>query len=182
VHSTLPLYPRETALSFQLIGSLVGPTVGLDANMFGPTGIQTEATRLFNRKPAAIPTELPRLPLLWSVLPKFCSHPPSPSPSHTRINQLYRYNPLRYRSTCPDFCPLACCQKCESYYIQDYNFACGSMWVWNMVSDSNGRNINWGCLRTGRSGEYLGQRGMEWREGGESCITRSFIICTLRQV
>jgi hypothetical protein len=26
------------------------------------------------------------------------------------------------------------------------------------------------------------QRGMEWREGGESCITRSFIICTLRQV
>jgi hypothetical protein len=29
---------------------------------------------------------------------------------------------------------------------------------------------------------YLDQRGMEWRMGGESCITRSFIICTLRQL
>jgi hypothetical protein len=39
-----------------------------------------------------------------------------------------------------------------------------------------------GCLRTGCWGEYLDQRGIERREGGESCITRSFIICTLRQV
>jgi hypothetical protein len=29
---------------------------------------------------------------------------------------------------------------------------------------------------------YLDQRGIERLEGGESCITRSFIICTLRQV
>jgi hypothetical protein len=40
----------------------------------------------------------------------------------------------------------------------------------------------WGCLRTECWGEYLDQRGMEWREGRENCITRSFIICTLRQV
>jgi hypothetical protein len=37
-------------------------------------------------------------------------------------------------------------------------------------------------LRIGRWGEYVGQRRIEWREGGESCITRSFITCTLYQV
>jgi hypothetical protein len=29
---------------------------------------------------------------------------------------------------------------------------------------------------------FLGRRGMRWRENGESCIMRSFMICTLRQV
>jgi hypothetical protein len=40
--------------------------------------------------------------------------------------------------------------------------------------------ISWGCLRTG-NWEYLGRRRMMWSEGNENDITRSFMICTLRQ-
>jgi hypothetical protein len=37
-------------------------------------------------------------------------------------------------------------------------------------------------LRTGCWGGYLDRRRMRWRENGENCIMRSFVICTLRQV
>jgi hypothetical protein len=30
-------------------------------------------------------------------------------------------------------------KKCEGQNLQDYNFACGSAWVWNMISDSKKR-------------------------------------------
>jgi hypothetical protein len=29
-------------------------------------------------------------------------------------------------------------EKLENWNIQDYDFACGSVWVWNLVSDTKG--------------------------------------------
>jgi hypothetical protein len=43
------------------------------------------------------------------------------------------------------------------------------------------RNTDWGCLRTRYWGEYFDRGGTKWRESGENCITKSFVICTLRQ-
>jgi hypothetical protein len=45
-----------------------------------------------------------------------------------------------------------------------------------------GKNIDWGCLKTGCLGEYLDLRGMKWQEVGEKCIMRSCMICTLSPV
>jgi hypothetical protein len=45
-----------------------------------------------------------------------------------------------------------------------------------------GKNIDWGCLRTGCLGEYLDLRGMKWQEVGENCIMRSCMVCTLHPV
>ena len=41
-----------------------------------------------------------------------------------------------------------------------------------------GRNAGWGCSRIGCWGEYLDLRGSRWQGNGESCITRSWMICT----
>jgi hypothetical protein len=46
--------------------------------------------------------------------------------------------------------------------------------VWNVVSDIKGGTNCWG--------EYLDQRGMEWRKDGENCITKSCIVCPLHQI
>jgi hypothetical protein len=51
-----------------------------------------------------------------------------------------------------------------------YNY---NNYVLNLVGRSIGK-----CLLNHNSD----QRGMKWREGGENCIMRSFVICTLRQV
>ena len=37
---------------------------------------------------------------------------------------------------------------------------------------------SWGCLRIGCWGEYFALRGRRWQGNGESCITRSWMICT----
>ena len=43
--------------------------------------------------------------------------------------------------------------------IQNYNFACYFVCVWNMVSLSHRvRNTGWGCSKTGCWGRYLGLR------------------------
>ena len=39
-----------------------------------------------------------------------------------------------------------------------------------------GRNIDWGCLRTGCWWKYLALRGRKWQEGGKNCMRRSFTI------
>jgi hypothetical protein len=36
------------------------------------------------------------------------------------------------------FCLLVSCRKTENWNIQDYNIACGPVWMWNFVSDING--------------------------------------------
>jgi len=41
-----------------------------------------------------------------------------------------------------------------------------------------GRNAGWGCLRIGCWRKYLDLRGTTWQGNGESCITRSWMICT----
>jgi hypothetical protein len=43
-------------------------------------------------------------------------------------------------------------------------------------------NTDWGCLRTGCSGEYMDLRGMQWQKVGENCIMRSFMVRTLHQI
>jgi hypothetical protein len=83
------------------------------------------------------------------------------------------------------------CEQCFSFFILRSGLnvtglarvyyssiiACGSVWVWNLVSDIKG-----GTLTEGVWGEYLDRREMKWQEVGENYIMRSFITCTLRQV
>jgi hypothetical protein len=47
--------------------------------------------------------------------------------------------------------------------MQNYNFACGSVWVWNLVSDIKGYRLR---LRSGCWGEYLSRRRIRcgWRK------------------
>ena len=47
-----------------------------------------------------------------------------------------------------------------------------------MVSGHWGRNAGWGCLRIECWGEYLDLTGTRWQGNGDSCITRSWMICT----
>jgi hypothetical protein len=61
--------------------------------------------------------------------------------------------------------------------IQNYSFACGFVWVWNLISDIK----KGGCLRKWCWGEYLNRREMKWQEVGNNSIMRSFITCTLLQ-
>jgi hypothetical protein len=49
-------------------------------------------------------------------------------------------------------------------------------WLWHW-----GRNIDWGCLRTGCRREYLDRREIIWHEIWENYIMKSFITCTLLQ-
>jgi hypothetical protein len=49
-----------------------------------------------------------------------------------------------------------------------YNFDCGPVWVWILVSEINGESV-WGCLRIGCWGEYLDRRLMKWQEYGGIC-------------
>jgi hypothetical protein len=45
-----------------------------------------------------------------------------------------------------------------------------------------GKNTDWGYLRTGCKGEYLDLRGRKWQEAGEDCIMRSFITFAIYQI
>jgi hypothetical protein len=56
------------------------------------------------------------------------------------------------------FCLLICCLKYKNKNIQDYNFACGSLWVWNL--DSN--------IKGGAQTESVCEQGAEeniWTDG-----------------
>jgi hypothetical protein len=71
-------------------------------------------------------------------------------------------------------------EKRENQNIQDYDFACGSVWVWNLVSDIKGGTPE--DVWEQRAWRYLDRIGMRWQESGENCITMSFMTCTLRHV
>jgi hypothetical protein len=45
-----------------------------------------------------------------------------------------------------------------------------------------GRNVDWGCLRIGCWGIYLGLRGTRWQGNGENYIMRSLVICITHQI
>ena len=45
-----------------------------------------------------------------------------------------------------------------------------------------GRNLAWGCLRTGCWGEYLGQRGSRRQWSEENYIIRILMICTAHPI
>jgi hypothetical protein len=44
-----------------------------------------------------------------------------------------------------------------------------------------GKNVNWGCLRTGCWEKYLDRKEIKWWEIGGNFIMRSFITCTPHQ-
>jgi hypothetical protein len=72
-------------------------------------------------------------------------------------------------------------EKRKHWNIQDYNFVCHSVWVWNLDSDIKG-GTDLRCLKIVCWGRYLDRRGMKWWESELNCITRSFTICTLLEV
>lgn len=59
---------------------------------------------------------------------------------------------------------------------------CFVSYIINNMSLALWKNKDWGRLLGGCWGEYLELRGMKWQMGGDNCIRRSFIICTLYQV
>jgi hypothetical protein len=63
------------------------------------------------------------------------------------------------------------------YYqlIQDYNLACGFVWLWNLVSDIEG-GTHTRRLRTGCWGGYLDRRKMRWQEIGENCLWFCIVV------
>jgi hypothetical protein len=67
---------------------------------------------------------------------------------------------------------------------QNYTYNCNLLFSMGGKADLSheGKNTDWRCFRTGCFGEYLDLRGMKWQEGGENCIMRSSIICTLHQI
>jgi hypothetical protein len=66
--------------------------------------------------------------------------------------------------------------------MQDNNFACGSVWVWNLVSDIKGGTQIEGAWEQGAEKDIWTQEGWGERRVEKNCITRSFVIYTLRQV
>jgi hypothetical protein len=57
--------------------------------------------------------------------------------------------------------------SCEEIYL----IRCPFLALVNL----SGRNVDWGCLRTGCWGEYLDRREVKWREVGENSTMGSFI-------
>jgi hypothetical protein len=68
-------------------------------------------------------------------------------------------------------------EKHKNQNKQDHNFAHGSVWVWNLVSDIKGGAQTEGVWEQGAQDDIWTPRD-EWREVGENFITRSFMICT----
>jgi hypothetical protein len=61
-------------------------------------------------------------------------------------------------------------------------FDCGSVSVWNLVSDIKGGTQTEGVWEQGVEEKYFDRREMKWREIGENFLMRSFVICNLRQI
>jgi hypothetical protein len=58
--------------------------------------------------------------------------------------------------------------------MQDYNFACGSVWVWKLVSDIKGETKTEGVWEQGTE-ENIWTKEIKWQEAEESCIMRNCI-------
>jgi hypothetical protein len=65
--------------------------------------------------------------------------------------------------------------------MQDYNFACGSVWVWNLVSGTKVKTKTEGVWEQGAEEDIWAEEGWSGGGGGvgEKCIARSFVICGL---
>jgi hypothetical protein len=71
--------------------------------------------------------------------------------------------------------PDAIATLCTDVKLQDYNFACGSVWVRNLVSDIKG-GTTLGVFENRALRRIFGPKN------GEKCIMKTFMISTLRQV
>jgi hypothetical protein len=60
--------------------------------------------------------------------------------------------------------------------IQNYNFACCFIWVWNLIQWR--MNIGWRCLRTWCWERYLSLRGIRSHGTGSNCKLWRILICT----
>jgi hypothetical protein len=60
-------------------------------------------------------------------------------------------------------------------------FSCGSVSVWNLVSDIKGKTQTEGVWEQDAEEDILDRRGMKWQEVGENCM-RCFITFIIRMI
>jgi hypothetical protein len=62
------------------------------------------------------------------------------------------------------------------------NFVCGSVWMWNLVSDIRGGTKTERVWEQGTEENIWTEERWSDRRMEKNCIMRSFITCTLRQI
>jgi hypothetical protein len=74
--------------------------------------------------------------------------------------------------------PVCSLKKVKIKNIQDYDFACGSLWVQKLVSDNMVGTLTEGVWEQGAEENILTNKR---QDSGEDCKMRSFVTCTLQQ-